>query len=162
MRKRRMRRELQALGERTFDPTDDQRQWVKVYRFNGLSESRIAALMGISIESLRYHFQREMDYSRDELLGHAAGRMLHLASQNLHLGVAYKANELILQSRLREWRIPKDDSQDPQDKSLESMSIAELQRELSRVRALRANARAAAPEDAGEGEPDGVVPDSRV
>lgn len=158
----RSRQELSALGEPPFQPTDYMREMCRMHVLNGLGEDQIAALFGISRTVLRYHFARELDHTKAQILAECAGRMVGLARQTEDLGVCFRANALVLQSRLKTWRIPSADAPDDQDKPLESMSLAELQRELSRLRSLPENPGARAPEDDGEGELDGVVQDGGV
>lgn len=140
MREKRIRQELAALGYEPFEPTDLQRDMVEMYVLNGLSEDRIAAALGISITELRYHFHREMNYSRDQLLAQAAGRMVALANQTSDLGVAFRANQLMLQANVKSWRVPSADAPDREDKPVERMTLAEVEEELARLDAIRSEA----------------------
>lgn len=150
MNSERKRRELVALGHtKPFKPTDEQRQMVKVYHFNGLGEDRIADLLGISHDELIYHFAAELEYGKDELLGFATGRMFFLAGQNMDLGVALRANQHILQANMKRWRIPKD-GEDPGDRGqrrLSRMSLSEVEEELARLDERRRKAASASSQE---------------
>jgi len=133
VRKKRIRRELAALGHEPFEPTDEQRKMVQVYVFNGLEPDRIAQLMGLHLDQLVYHFKDELELSEDQLVGFAAGRMFYLAGQNLDLGVSLRAASHIVQARSRRWRIPKDEPIDPAEgqKRISKMSLDDVENELA-------------------------------
>jgi hypothetical protein len=136
VRKKRIRKELAALGHEPFEPTDQLREMVKIYVWNGVDEKRIAQLLGIPYDVLVYHFAAELEYSEDQLLGFAASRMFWLASQNQDLGVALRANQHIVQARSRRWRIPKESPEDPgagDQKRIGKMSLSEVEQELAEL-----------------------------
>lgn len=152
MRKKRIRRELAALGHEPFTPTKEQRQMVQVYNWNGVPHERIAMLMGISLEELVYHFAAELELGDDQLLGFAASRIFYLAGQNADMGVALRASQHIAQAKSRRWRIPKeapDDGSSSGQKRIGSMSLDEVEDELAEMEQRR-RAAASAPGEEGE------------
>lgn len=151
MRKKRIRRELAALGHEPFQPTKEQREMVQVYQWNGVPHDRIAMLLGISLEELLYHFQAELDLGEDQLLGFAASRIFYLAGQNADLGVALRASQHIAQAKSRRWRIPKeapDDGSSSGTKRIGKMSLDEVEAELAEMDARR-RAATSAPDEEG-------------
>jgi len=154
MREKRKRRELAVLqpDREPFKPTDEQREQVKIYKWNGLGEERIAALLGLTLDELRYHFAAEMEYSEDQLLGFAASRIFYLAGQNQDLGVALRASQHIAMAKSRRWRIPKEGPEDPgagDHKRLSSMSLDDVEQELADMERRR-GAQVSTPPSEGE------------
>lgn len=147
MREKRKRQELQALGYQPFEPTDAQRDMVRTLRFNGLGEERIAAIIGISVDELVYNFAVELEYSSDMIQAIAAQNVMRIAAMtDTETTAALKANALILQSRNKLWRVPKEEPTE-QRKAIEKMSLSELEAELE---ALDARRRAAAADHPAE------------
>ena len=140
-----MRRMLVALGHDGFRPTDDQRQYVRVLALNRVPHERIARLLGITMIELQFSFSDELDLAEDEILAVAAANVLELAAQRTDLGVAYRANEMILKTRLAVWREPKQAEEQAGTKRISDMSLEEVEREIDRLE--RAKARTAAAEE---------------
>jgi hypothetical protein len=143
MRKRRMMRELVALGCPPFEPTEDQRELVRVLAFNGVAHDRIAAILEIRPIELTYWFSRELDLSEDYILAVAAQAVRELAKQRTDMGVALRANELMLKSRSAKWREPKTEpvlNVRPEDMDLVQVETAIAQLERRRRDAAAATA----------------------
>lgn len=161
MRAKAMRRQLVALGCPPYTPTEEQRELVRVLAFNGCDHERIAAILEVRLIELQYHFRRELELSEDYILAVSAQAVRELAAQRNDLGVALRANQLMLQSRSRRWRIPTEEVDER--KPVEAMSLIEVDRAIAELeRRQRDHAEAAdaqAPADDLEGEPEGVVPD---
>lgn len=153
MRKRRMMRELAALGHAPFTPSDEMRQMVKILVVNDTPHERIATILEISLIELQYHFAKELELAKDELLAISAARMIELARQKLDLGVAFRANELILKTRSKAWRIPAEEAVD--GKPIESMSLTEVDQAIERLERERRNAAAAADPEAATVDVEG-------
>lgn len=155
MKRKRARAELVALGHTPFEPTDEQRKQVRIHTFNGLSEERIAALLGITLEELVYHFASELEYSEDEIIGFCAERMVYLAGQNVDLGVSLRASQHVLQARSKRWRIPKDENAalEGGQKRIGKMTLNEVEQELAKMDERR-RAAASAPDTEGQ-DPSG-------
>lgn len=143
------RRDLTVVPREPYRPSDEQRQQVRAFVFNGLSEERIAQLLGITVDELEYHFAGELEFTEDVWLGFAAERMMFLASQTDNLGVAYRATNKLLETRLKRWRVPKEDQPDSGKRRIARMSLNEVEQELARMDKRR---RAAAPAPDTEGE----------
>jgi hypothetical protein len=146
-----MLRELVALDCPPFEPTEDQREMVRVLAFNGVEHDRIAAVLEIRPIELAYHFRRELDLSEDIILAIATQAVRELAKQRTDLGVAFRANELMLRTRSPRWREPKVEAAvnvRPEDMDLAQVeaAIARLERRLADA-AGPAEAEAAAPGD---------------
>ena len=123
-------------GHRTFEPTDELRTTVGLLVFNGTPEARIAAGLGLSLDELRYYFADELGYSQDRLLARCTADMIELARQRQDLGVAFRANALMLQTRLKAWREPKpEEAVEPPLARVESLTLDEVERELARLQA---------------------------
>lgn len=143
MREKTMRRQLVALGCPPFEPTEDQRELVRVLAFNGVDHDRIAAILEIRPIELTYHFRRELDLSEDYILAVAAQAVRDLARQRSDLGVALRANELMLKTRSAKWREPKVDV--PVNIRPEDMDLAQVEHAIARLEQRRRDA-AGAPE----------------
>ena len=135
---------LAALGYPDFEATDEQRRMVRILAFNQTPEDRIAEALNIPVQVLRYVFRREMDYATDEVCAIAAQNILELAAQRKDLGVALRANELLVRTRLRCWREPKE-SDDLPPARIEGMTLAEVEAEIERIRRGTAHAAGAGP-----------------
>lgn len=141
---------LAALGKEPFEPTPELRQMVAILVFNGTPESRIAEGLRLDVLELRYWFADELGYAKDRILGKAASAMIELANQRVDLGVAYRANALMLQSRLSVWREPKaEDARPPPEARIETLTLAEVERELARLEGRSAEAGPASADDPG-------------
>lgn len=127
MRKKALRRMLATLGREPFTPTDAQRELVRILVFNETPEPRIAEAVGCPEGELRYWFSRELDYSKEQMLAVCAANMFRLANQTSDLGVSLKANQLMLSTRLRAWREPKDDPNQATSTPLERLSTEQLE-----------------------------------
>jgi len=144
-------RELAALGCPPFAPTDEQRFQVRVLAFNGVPHERIAEILELRPIELTYHFRRELDLSEDVFLAQATAAIVELASQRNDLGIAFKANELMLRTRSPRWREPKVDVDS--SPRLEDMSLTQVEAEIAKLEQRR---RAAAePADAEASPADG-------
>ena len=139
-------------GHRPFEATEELRHTVGLLVFNGTPEARIAAGLGLTIDELRYYFADELGYSQDRLLARCTADMIELARQRQDLGVAFRANALMLQTRLKAWREPKpEDPVEPALDRVESLTLDEVERELARLQAGAADP--GPPPAAPEGEP---------
>jgi len=153
MRRKRIRRELIALGFPPHNPTDATRATVRLHAFNRIPEQTIADILGVDLTVLRYWYGRELGYSEAEILATAAANMLELASQRVDLGVALRANEALLKTRLPAWREPKAAEAEKPDDSRPAivLTLKEVERELARLKGPAddrpANGTAAARED---------------
>lgn len=136
MRKRRAHRLLVASGAgRPFEPSDEQRWLVSVLAFNGTPEPRIASGLGLTLPELQYYFRDELGYAGDRILAHCAADMIKLARQKEDLGVSLRANELMLRTRLPNWREPKQtEAQAPALERVESLSLREVEAELAKLK----------------------------
>lgn len=162
MTRRARKRELMALGAPLYTPTEEQRRQVRMYLFNAVSEKRIAEILDISLDELRYHFRKELNIGTDELMAWSASNIVALAGQREDLGVALKANTLMLQSRKKVWRIPTSEvDEDTLKKPVDRLSLAETEAEIARILERRGGAGGASADpaptqsssDEGEDEP---------
>jgi hypothetical protein len=144
-----MRRELVALGHPAFEPSEEQRRLCRVLALNDTPHERIAHILEITLPQLQYFFARELDLSKDAILAIAAQNMLDLSNQRNDLGVALRANELVLKTRSRSWRVPSDEAQE--GKPVERMSLTEVDEAIARLERQRRDAAASA--DAEEAAP---------
>jgi hypothetical protein len=151
VRKRTRMRMLAALGKQPFEPTELQREYVRTLAFNDVPHERIAQILELDLIELQFHFQRELELSNDILSASAAKNMLDLAHQREDLGVAFRANELILRSRVKAWREPKqaEDKGEPMAR-ISDMGLDEVERRIAELERRRARASAT---DAEEGDP---------
>lgn len=148
------RRDLVLVTNNTWSPSEEQRKQVRAFVFNGLSEERIASILGISVDELEYHFPAELEFTEDLWGGFAAERMMFLASQNQDLGVAYRATKTILETRQKRWRVPKDEPVlQGGARRIGKMSLNEVEEELAAMDKRR-RAAASAPDTEGE-DPSG-------
>jgi len=165
MRAKTLRRQLVALGLPPFTPTDEQRMQVRILAFNGLTPERIAAVLELKAIEVVYHFRRELDLAEDVILAQATAAILDLAKQRDDLGIAFRANELMLRTRSSRWREPKAVEAEA-GKPVELMSLSDVDRAIAELERRRRDD--AAPTDAEaaatdvEGQSDGVVPDGGV
>lgn len=149
MRRRRIRRELAALGHPDHIPTDALRMQVRMYAFNKIEHGTIARVLDIPVGVLEYFYWRELSLTEVEVIARATQNVLELASQRTDLGVALKANEGILRSRSPHWREPRAadpaPAEDLQNVRVERLTLAQVERALARLGATTV--------DAGEGDP---------
>ncbi len=128
-------RQLAALGYLPHKPTESTRAQVRVLVINHTPFSMICRIMVLEPEVLRYHYWRELDLAEEELKAMAAANMLALANQRADLGVAMRANELILKSRSAVWREPK--QAPPEDVAkptrVRNMTLEQVESELARI-----------------------------
>jgi hypothetical protein len=141
-----MRRMLVALGHEPFTPSDEMREMVRLFALNGLPHERIAAHFNLDLVELRWHFHRELELSTDEILAEAARNVLELASQRVDLGVALRANERLLTTRLSSWREPKEEASQLH-KKVDNMTLEEVEAEIERLERIEARAKASPAED---------------
>jgi hypothetical protein len=136
MQRRTKRRQLAALGRPPFEPTDQHRQLVRLMSFNDRPIDAIAGQLEITPLEVRYHFAVELNLGRDQLLAAAAGTMVDLARQRDDLGVAFKAAELMLKTRLKAWRVPAEETADSLDPlvEIENLSLDQVEERLARIR----------------------------
>lgn len=154
MRYRTLKRMLVALGKEPFTPTDEMRELVRLFALNGMPHERIASHLDLELIELRFHFRRELELSNDAILADAARNILELASQREDLGVAYRANEMILKTRLKVWREPKQAEEAQLHKKVENMSLEEVEAEIERLERVQARASASEGDDTpGPGKP---------
>jgi len=146
MRKKTMRRQLIALGHAPFEPTEDMRQLCRILVLNDTPHDRIATILEISLVQLQYFFAKELDLAKDAIVAVATQRMLDLANQTNDPGVAFRANELVLKTRSKSWRIPSDEAE--QGKPVERMSLTEVDEAIARLERQRRDAAAAADAEA--------------
>lgn len=145
-RRRRIRRELVALGFPRHEPTDATRMQVRLLVFNKTPHEIIAAALAIDPTVLSYWYARELEFTETEILAQAAANMLELAAQRIDLGVAYRANETLLKTRLAAWREPRPlDAEKPvEEKPTKQLTLQQVEDELSRLNDARSKDGAAA------------------
>jgi hypothetical protein len=153
-----IRRELAALGHPPHEPTDALRAQVRILTFNKVSAEAIALVLNIDLGVLRYWYSRELALSETEILAQAAANVLSLASQRTDLGVALRANELLLKTRSATWREPRPAEPERAMDAVPAgtLSLKQVEAELARLDAPRsANGTAAPREDPvpGQGKP---------
>jgi hypothetical protein len=136
VRRRRIRRELIALGFPPHTPTDATRATVRIHAFNRMPEQTIADIIGVDLTVLRYWYGRELGFSEAEILATAAANMLELAAQRIDLGVAFRANETLLRTRLPAWREPKpvEAGETGEVKPAVNLTLKEVERELAKLK----------------------------
>lgn len=158
MKREDIRRMLVAT-EATFRPTEAQRRMVKMYAFNGADVPKIARALNLSEAQLLFYFADEMNHGKEEMLAWAADNVFKLAGMlEDEPATALKANQLILQSKLRTWRVPKTD-EEPEDrrpKAIAKMTLAETEAEIDRLmeQRKRATAGGSGEESANTESPD--------
>src|SRR5262245_31645745 len=133
MRRKTALRILAALGKEPFEPTEDQRHLVSVLVFNGTPEARIAAGLGLDVLELRYWFAHELGYAQDRILAQSAAAMIELARQRQDLGVAFRANALMLQSRLPVWRDSNTEGAEPTRAPVGVLTLEEVTKALAEL-----------------------------
>jgi hypothetical protein len=146
MRQKTIRRMLAVITGEGYSPTEAHRELVVLLKLNDVSHDRIATAVGISRLTLEYYYAKELDLGVTAIIAHCTKRMLWLANQNADLGVALKANAMVLQPRVKAWRDASEDVSegvgDISDKTLEQVE-ADIER-LERQRRAAADAEAAA------------------
>ena len=140
MRKRYARRVIAVLHGQPFTATDEMRDLVKLLVFNGTPEARMASGLGLSIEELRYYFADELGYSVDRLLAETTARVIGLMRQSTDPAIALNAAKLMLQTRLKAWRMPTDEAQE--GKPIEAMTLIEVDRAIADLERQRRDAAA--------------------
>lgn len=145
MRKRRVRRELAALGEDPFEPSEEQRSLVRTLALNDTPVERIAYILELSQVQVTYWFARELDLAKDAFITIATDRVIALIKQERDPGVALRASELLLKTRSRSWRVPSDEAQE--GKPVERMTLTEVDDAIARLERQRRDAAAAAHEE---------------
>jgi hypothetical protein len=118
---------LVALGHETWTPSDEQRARVRTLAYNRVPHERIARFLHCTVEELRFHFQHELELGEDEILALAAANIFRLANQQEDLGVALRANQMLLQTRHAGWREPKPTAEDSAQKRISQMTTEELE-----------------------------------
>lgn len=147
MRQKTMRRQLAALGCPPFEPTEDQKELVRVLAFNGVEHERIAKILEMREIELLYYFRRELDLAEDYVLAKATKAIFELAAQRNDLGVAYRSNELLLRTRSAKWREPK--AVEPEEgRPVERMTLIEVDRAIAELERRRRSTAAAADAEA--------------
>jgi hypothetical protein len=160
MRRRKIRRELAALGHKPHTPNDQTRAKVRILAFNKTPPEVIANYLSIHVDVLRYWYSRELDLTETEVLAMAAENVLALASQRGDLGVSLRANELVLRTRSRHWREPK--AEEPpiaalaETKRPDRLTLEEVEAELARIDAPVGRSADAAPA-AGTVDPESAA-----
>ena len=152
MRRKTLANMLKVIHGQRFDPSPDQREMVTLLVFGESPPERIAEHIGCSMDELRYHFHRELNLSKEQLLACFTKNVFQLANQRDDLGVAMRANEFILRPT-KVFRVPKDEPAPPiaPVERIESLTEAEVDREISRLRGLAGRAGLSAePADAQE------------
>jgi hypothetical protein len=149
MRRKRIKRELAALGHPDHIPTDELRMQVRMYAFNKIEHGTIARVLDIPVGVLEYFYWRELSLTEVEVIARATQNVLELASQRTDLGVALKANEQLLRTRSPHWREPRaaepPPTDDLQNLRVERLTLAQVERALARLGATTVGA--------GEGDP---------
>jgi hypothetical protein len=126
-----MERNLAALGYQPFTPTEEQRELCRVLAFNGVAHDRIAEILEMALIELVWHFRRELDLSEDFVLAKATAAMFDLANQRNDLGVAFRANELMLRTRSPRWREPKVVEATDSVRRIEDMDLGQVEAEIA-------------------------------
>lgn len=62
-------------------PTEKDREQVRVFSFAGFTQEQIAAAGGCSVETLRKHFEYELDHARMMIIGDLASRAIYRARE---------------------------------------------------------------------------------
>jgi hypothetical protein len=153
-----MRRMLTVIHGKRFIPSDQQREMVAILVFNETPIERIAAQVGCSMDELRYLFDRELNLSKDQLLAVFTRNIFDLANQRQDLGVALKASELLVKSRVKAFREPRDEPLPPPVlERIDTLNEDEVDREIQRVLGRQPAPGAADAEEApvgAEAQPD--------
>jgi hypothetical protein len=152
-----MMRQLAALGCPPFEPTEDQRELVRVLAFNGVPAERIAMILELREIEVVYHFRRELDLSEDYVLAKAAKTVMELADQRNDLGVALRAAEAMLRARSPRWREPKAVEAEEAAKPVEMMSLPEVDRAIAELQRRRRGDAAPVDAEAAASDVEGVA-----
>lgn len=139
-----MERNLAALGYQPFVPTEEQRELCKVLAFNGVAHERIAEILEVAPLELVWHFRRELDLAEDYVLAKATSAMFALADQRNDLGVAFRANELMLRTRSARWREPKAVEATDSVRRIEDMDLTQVEAAIAQLERRRRDAAGAA------------------
>lgn len=140
------RKDLALAGIPDWEPSKDARQRVRIHKFNGVPDHRIAAYLGITELELRHHFHYELGEAQADILGNMAEIVLGVARQNGDVAAKLKAATLVLQTRSKHWRVPAPGAAGAADheqdggvqKAVGRMSESELEAEIERLRAKEA------------------------
>jgi AcrR family transcriptional regulator len=158
MRHTTIRRNLIALGEQPFEPTDEQRATVRIMAFNERPLEDIAAQLDISVTALTWYFRNELRLSKDQVANMATRNLLALANQTEDLGIAYKVNELIARTRIPAWREPKETPAATNELAeVDHLTLTEVEARLARIERTRGG-----PAEAREAAADATVVDDRM
>jgi hypothetical protein len=142
-----MRRMLTVIHGNRFVPSEPQREMVTLLVFNETPWERIALQVGCSMDELTYHFDRELNLSKDQLLAIFTRNIFDLANQRDDLGVALRANEMATR-QVRAYQPPRQEPiAAPVIERVESLTEDEVDREIKRILGRQA---AAEPADAQE------------
>lgn len=136
--KRATAKALVQMGYPKWTPTENDRKRVSVFAFNRVPHERIAELIGCSAVELQHHFWRELSTTEEEALGRAAANVLDISTQPTELGL--KAAQMVLQSRSKYWRVPKEvdhDHREAANKPAVQMTLAQIDAELEALEAIR-------------------------
>ena len=131
MRRKRIARELAALGHPAHQPSDEMRVKVRVLTFNRVPIDIIARIVGLDLLTLKYYYQHELELTDYEVSAAAAANIFELAAQRKDLGVALKANESIMRMKSPAWVTPVKDHTELIP--IESMTLADVDREIARL-----------------------------
>ncbi|MET0653684.1 MAG: hypothetical protein ABWY63_14330 [Hyphomicrobiaceae bacterium] len=155
MRQRTIRRMLAVVTGENYRPSEADREVVVLLKMNDVSHERIAQAIGVNKLTLEYWYAKELDFGVDAILAHCAKRMIWLANQNQDLGVSLRANQALLQPRVKSWREPHVDVLtsigDISDQTLEQVE-ADIERLERQRRAATATEEAAARADPDQAE----------
>ncbi|UZF92687.1 hypothetical protein [Bosea sp. NBC_00550] len=125
-----------ALGPNQHEPTETTRSVVRAHAYNRVPKEIIARILRIGVEALEYHYKEELELTEYQFLALAARNILALANQTDDLGVALRANEMLLRTRSAHWREPKSieapTGQLPSTK-VEHMTLEQVEAELARI-----------------------------
>jgi hypothetical protein len=134
--KKRMRRELAALGHPPYEPTEAMRNRVRVLAFNKTPVEIIAKIVDLDRLILVYYYHRELELTDHQIAAEAASNIMELASQRVDLGVALRANEALMQRASPSWVTPPKPHGDLL--AVGSMSLEDTDREIARLKLARA------------------------
>lgn len=91
-------------GKPEHVPTERDRTLVLCGAACGFTQERLAAMIGISKETLAKHYAEQIGPGADQMLANVAGNMFRIATQRVDNKAAVSAGMQILKSRLPEWR----------------------------------------------------------
>lgn len=94
------------MARPSFQPTDEHRKLVKLMKAGGIPEEDIAKVIGpkgISVTTLRKHFEGELDVAASEYGAKLIGRAFQLAMQSEDMRTAGSMTMFLCKTRLG-WR----------------------------------------------------------